>query len=189
MIWLTGSQFAFEPRRPDWCTRQSPISLMIVRSPNSLENMPCCNSITGHSIATNFCTCHDSTTVVPCAKFRSHRSLESMWNQNETLFKSKLRWETHYSWWRHQMETFFVPLALCVGNSPVNGEFPSQRPVTRSFDVFFDLRPNKQLSKRSWGWWFEMLSRPFWRHCNDLTNIAACHASFYMYLNPCTRLQ
>ena len=37
------------------------------------------------------------------------------------------------------METFFALLALCVGNSPVPGEFPSQRPVTRSFDVFFEL--------------------------------------------------
>ena len=42
-------------------------------------------------------------------------------------------------WWRHQMETFSALLALCAGNSPVTGEFPSQRPVTRSFDVFFDL--------------------------------------------------
>ena len=40
------------------------------------------------------------------------------------------------AWWRHQMEFFFVLLALCTGNSPVTGEFPSQRPVTRSFDVF-----------------------------------------------------
>ena len=40
-------------------------------------------------------------------------------------------------------------------NSPVNGEFPSQRPLTRSFDVFFDLRLDKGLSKQSWGWWFE----------------------------------
>ena len=31
----------------------------------------------------------------------------------------------------------------------VTGGFPSQRPVTRSFDVFFDLRLNKQLSKQS----------------------------------------
>ena len=44
------------------------------------------------------------------------------------------------SWWRHQMDTFSALLALCAGNSPVTGEFPSQRPVTRSFDVFFDLR-------------------------------------------------
>ena len=44
------------------------------------------------------------------------------------------------SWWRHQMETFSALLALCVGNSPVTGEFPSQRPGEQSFDVFFDLR-------------------------------------------------
>ena len=37
------------------------------------------------------------------------------------------------------METFSVLLASCAGNSPVTGEFPAQRPVTRSFDVFFDL--------------------------------------------------
>ena len=47
-------------------------------------------------------------------------------------------------------------------------EFPAQRPVTQSFDVFFDLRLNKQLSKQSWGWWFETLSGPLWSHCNDL---------------------
>ena len=38
------------------------------------------------------------------------------------------------SWWRHQMETFSVLLSLCAGNSAVTGEFPSQRPVTQSFD-------------------------------------------------------
>ena len=70
------------------------------------------------------------------------------------------------SWWRHEMETFSVLLAICAGNSPVPGEFPAHRPVTRSFDVFFDLRLNKRLSKQSWGWWFEMLSRPLWRHCH-----------------------
>ena len=43
----------------------------------------------------------------------------------------------------------FRVTALCAGNSPVNGEFPSQRPVTRSFDVFFDLCPNKPLIKQS----------------------------------------
>ena len=40
-------------------------------------------------------------------------------------------------WWRHQMETFSALLAICAGNSPVTGEFPTQRPVTRSIDVFF----------------------------------------------------
>ena len=66
------------------------------------------------------------------------------------------------------METLSALLAICAGNSPVTGEFPAQRPVTRSFDVFFDLRLNKWLSNQSWGWWFETLSRPLWRHCNVL---------------------
>ena len=77
------------------------------------------------------------------------------------------------SWWRHQMETFSALLALHVGNSLVTGEFPSQRPVMWSFDVFFDLCLNKWLSKQSRGWWFEMPSRPLWCHCNDTYN-AVC---------------
>ena len=70
------------------------------------------------------------------------------------------------TWWRHQIETFSALLAICAGNSPVSGEFPAQRPVTRSFDVFCDLRLNKRFSKQSWGWWFETLPRPLWRHSN-----------------------
>ena len=60
---------------------------------------------------------------------------------------------------------FRVTGPLC-GEFTGPGEFPTQRPVTRSFDVFFDLRPNKRLSKQSWSWWFETLSRPLWHHCN-----------------------
>ena len=63
------------------------------------------------------------------------------------------------------METFSALLAICAGNSPAPSEFPAQRPVTRSFDAFFDLRLNKRLSKQSWGWWFETPSRSLqWRH-------------------------
>ena len=40
------------------------------------------------------------------------------------------------------METFSALLAIGAGNSPVACESPTQRPVTRSFDVFFDLCPN-----------------------------------------------
>ena len=64
------------------------------------------------------------------------------------------------------METFSALLAICARNSPVPGEFPAQRPVTRSFDVLFDLRPNKCLSKQSLCWWFETPSGSLWRHCN-----------------------
>ena len=75
------------------------------------------------------------------------------------------------------METFSALLAICAGNSPVHGEFPTQRPVTRSFDVYFDLRPDKRLSKQLWGWWFETLSHSLWRHRNvfiDITVYKTC---------------
>ena len=55
-------------------------------------------------------------------------------------------------------------LAICAGNSPVSGEFSAQRPVTRSFAIFFDLCLNKRLRKQSWDGWFETLSRSLWRH-------------------------
>ena len=81
--------------------------------------------------------------------------------------------ENHISWktWVTYMMTssngnISALLAICAGNSPVAGEFPAQRPVTRCFGVFFDLRLNKRLSKQLWGWWFGTLSRPLWRHRN-----------------------
>ena len=74
------------------------------------------------------------------------------------------------AWWRHQMEAFSALLALCAGNALVTGEFPSQRPVTRSFNVSSDLRLNKRLSKHSRRRWFETRSRSLWRHCNEQWN-------------------
>ena len=57
------------------------------------------------------------------------------------LFSSQFRHQhsirNNITWWRHQMETLSALLAICVGNSPITGEFPGQRPVTRSFDIFF----------------------------------------------------
>ena len=58
-------------------------------------------------------------------------------------------------------------LALCEGNQPVTGGFPSQRPVTRSFEVFFDVRLNKRLNKQSRCRWFERPLCSLWRHCKD----------------------
>ena len=69
----------------------------------------------------------------------------------------------------------------CAGNSPVPGEFAAQRPVTQSFDAFFDLRLNKRLSKQSLGWWFETLSYPLWRHCNEI-NINTAYPIRYVLL-------
>ena len=111
-----------------------------------------------------------------------------LWTPSESLFsiaelrgeyscisKHHIRPMCHKTWWRHQMEPFSALLAICAGNSPVPGEFPAQRPVTRSFDVLFDLRLIKRLPKQSWGWWLRrhrahydviaMISKPF---CNSL---------------------
>ena len=88
---------------------------------------------------------------------------------------------------------FFALLAICAGNSPVTGEFPTQRPVTRSFDVFVDLRLNKRTSKQSWGWRVEKPSRPLWRHCDVLvqakmngllSNIDLCGMMRYCAKHP-----
>ena len=67
---------------------------------------------------------------------------------------------------------FRVTGPLC-GEFTGPGEFPTQRPVTLSFDVFFDLRLNKRLSKQPWGWWFKTLSCPLWRHGNNWYRL--CH--------------
>ena len=61
---------------------------------------------------------------------------------------------------------FRITGPLC-GEFTGPGEFPARRPMTRSFDVFFDLRPNKRLSKQPWGWWFETPSWSSLRHCNE----------------------
>ena len=103
-----------------------------------------------------------------------------------TVWYAQFQRTLRFVWWRHQMETFSALLAFCAGNSPVPGEFPAQRPVTRSFDVFVDLRLNKRLSKQWWGWWFETSSCSLWRHCNGRFIdrwIIIYHYWFIHYLN------
>ena len=86
-----------------------------------------------------------------------------------------------------------------LGKPPVTGIFPSQRPVTRSFDLFVDLRLNlsvartvqqvgqsnrlrlnKRLSKQPRYWWFKRNSHSLWRHCNDNKGH---HTSSHFYLS------
>ena len=66
---------------------------------------------------------------------------------------------------------FRVTGPLC-GEFTGPGEFPTQRSVTRSFGVFFDLRLNKRLSKQPWGWWFETPSWSLWRQCYEQSGLA-----------------
>ena len=80
---------------------------------------------------------------------------------------------------------FRVTCPLC-GEFTGPGEFPTQRPVTRSFDVCFDLRLNKRLSKRPWGWWFETPPWSLWRHCNGTDKVMACaYSASSHYLDYC----
>ena len=64
-------------------------------------------------------------------------------------------------------------LVLCVGNLSVIGEYSSHRPVSRSFDIFFDLRLNKRTNKQSRHKWFDTSSRSLWRHCKVFTLTSA----------------
>ena len=91
----------------------------------------------------NWGTCHPRTWI----HLRTRDTHPTMTSSNRSIFRVTDRF---------------------AGNSPVTGEFPAQRPVTRSFDVFFDQRRNKWSSKQWWGWWFETPSRPLWRHCNGM---------------------
>ena len=81
-----------------------------------------------------------------------------IWNKNCLWERIRLS----YRCYRSKFDIYYLPRGR---------EFPAQRPVTRSFDVFFDLRLNKRLSKQSWCWWFETLSCPLWRHCNVQWNL------------------
>ena len=82
---------------------------------------------------------------------------------SQSIVRMEIVVHDHVIKWR---QTFSAILALCAGNSPFTGEFPAQRPVTRSFGVFFNLRLNKGLSKQSRGWWFETSCYSLWRHFN-----------------------
>ena len=86
----------------------------------------------------------------------------SGWSNKRVFWSEYIGRITMTSWkWKHFPRNW----PLC-GEFIGPGEFPTQRPVTRSFDVFFDLRLNERLSKQPWGWWFETLSWSLWRHCN-----------------------
>ena len=84
--------------------------------------------------------------VSPCTKDGTFRSPSSLILYNCENIDWPPQSEVHECDQCHQMETFSALLALCEGNSPVTGEFPSQRPVARSCDIFFDLCLNKLLN-------------------------------------------
>ena len=69
-----------------------------------------------------------------------------VWFYPDSIVWQETNSEVPHSWWCHQMEKFSALLAFV---RELTGEFPAQRPVTRIFDVFFDMCLNKWLSKQS----------------------------------------
>ena len=119
-----------------------------------------------------------SNIVEPLSKQREHNYMTYVSDISQALL---LSFRHSNAWWRHQLETFSVLLAICAGNSPGTGEFLSQRPVARGFGVFFDLRFNKRLSKQSRRRWLETPSRSLWRHCNGATShqVIICYKAIW----------
>ena len=112
--------------------------------------------------------------IMKYTKEKQSQEIKNGWKQSETIpglmgiANGRHRYIVTWSLigWAH-IQNEHCQECWLAGNSPVPGEFITQRPVARSFDVSFDLRLNKRLSKQSWGWWFETLSWSLWRHCND----------------------
>ena len=73
--------------------------------------------------------------------------------------------------WKHFPRNW--PFARGIHRSSVNSPHKDQWRGALIF--FFDLHLNIRLSKQSWGWWFETLSRPLWRHCN-----VKCHGPLFL---------
>ena len=84
------------------------------------------------------------------AKLGARRVMTKLWSQDDVT-----KWKHFPRYW---------PFVWGIHRRPVNS--PHKGPVTRSFDVFFDLHLIKRLSRHWWGWWIETLTRPLWRHCN-----------------------
>ena len=91
-------------------------------------------------------------TLHPASYTLIHRNWLNTTKSLSPVYDTHHSHKCHWPWWRHQMKTFFALPALCEGNPPVTGGFPSQRPVTRSFDVSLVC-----------AWTNGSLSR----HCND----------------------
>ena len=131
-----------------FCCEKSPVNHMVNISVSMLY-------LLWYTYSFRFCLLCCCCVIVPflCGLGRDHNFIVSggSWYVDNIMMTSS-KWNNFPRYWPF-----------------VWGIHRSQRPVTRSFDVFFDLRLNKELSKQWWGWWFETLSCALWRHCNVST--------------------
>ena len=144
------------------------------------EKSLCCNSTTGHHVATNVCTCHDGAAIVLCVNFYRDHSVGPGREQSEVTLKLNyplVKWvlakyydgKLHGDVIKCKHYPRHWPFVRGIDRSPV--KFPSQRAVTRNFDVFFNLCLNERWNKQSWVRWFETSSRPLWRHSNVVLEV------------------
>ena len=94
-------------------------------------------------------------------KFRCLHLKNCCWNQGFCLAVTKLE---RHGVSNHWQVDYCLPF-FRLGSKKICDRWVTKA-VTRSFDVFFDPRLNKRLSKQLWGWWFETPSHPLWRHSN-----------------------
>ena len=90
----------------------------------------------------------------------------------------------------------YWPFVRGIHRSPVNSPHKGQWRWAFIFSLICAL--NKRLSNQTWGWWFEKLSRPLWRHCNLMacrlfrrktvirTNADILPITLYL-ISPCTK--
>ena len=139
-----------------------------------------------HILSLNYCRAYAWNMVY---SNWSKSAIRTQWNKDENVyilccFAVLKKFFREMSYWLLSWKTvqsysmmtssngniFRVTGPLC-GEFTGPGEFPTQRPVTRSFDVYFDLRLNKRLCKQSRGWWFETLLCPLWCHSNGMQGL------------------
>ena len=132
------------------------MKVFFARNSNLMENSPCHNSVAGHQIATNFCTCHDSTAVVPCTKLCSDRCVR---------IEVRVKRNSHRIWFAMQKPLVKRPPGWCPGpdsrNDPLaigsdtilwswSADRIPQTPITIGSSDRENTKPNSLLPIESW---------------------------------------
>ena len=160
---LWGSMFAEPLWRHDMQTLCAILALCegnppkgpVIRGFNTLLYVRLNMVLSNQSIGQSFETARRSCDVSVKAKFTKYYEISGdhvdHFEMVSNLQSVILHWWTKGLMMTSSNGNISALLALCAGNSPVTDEFPAQMPVMRSFNVFFDLRLNKRLSKQWWG--------------------------------------
>ena len=147
----------------DQRTHQSSASLAFVMG---IHRWAMDSSHKGLHLMTSSCYCYTNDAKPLIAWTNGDLSVRSSEYYLRTIHKTTIAINQKITQWcSFFLSIVYNPFLYCA-NPPMTVGFPQQRPVTLSFDVFFDLRLNKRLSKQSRHRWFETPSRSLLRHCN-----------------------